>query len=67
MERKEARAHADLSSDEEGKPCVVLELGDWSPASGWRSDDWCNLTARAARDLANELHAAALKVEQRER
>ena len=67
MSHKEAKASADLSGDVEGAPCVVVELGEWSRAGGWRSNDWCALSASRARDLARDLMTAADKVEARER
>lgn len=67
MSHKEAKASAELGSDAEGAPCVVIELGEWSRAGGWRSDEWCCLSAARARELARDLIAAAQKVEARER
>ena len=64
---QEAKASAELSADIEGAPCVVIELGEWSRAGGWRSDEWCAMSAARARELARDLIDAAQRVEARER
>jgi hypothetical protein len=66
MSHKEAKASAELSSDVECAPCVIIELGEWSRAGGWRSDEWCAMSAVKARELARDLENAARRVEERE-
>lgn len=67
MESNEAKVTADLSGDFEGSPGVLIELGEWSPAGGWRDEAWCILSASRAREMARDLIEAARRVEATER